>query len=215
MNLIFAVLILSAVPLPVSAREIPTHGPFRTLAWCKDFTLGTRPSDRKDREGDGYDLWMQMPDSGPGGAGKEFRIDPIPFPGAKGGNLSIDLWETKTGKVVVPERVKTINRFATARWNPDPDKKLLSKEDAAAEELHYVFLADLRQRFADSDRMIPRGKLEQEARARFDRYRKADRQGTAKGVMHGEARDVVDGQRELLLRASLKEGAVASLGDPN
>lgn len=314
--------VLAWIARPASAQEIPTHGPFRTWAWCKDFTLGARPSDEMKNGDRGYELWMQVPDGGPNGAGKEFRIAPIPLPARKDGTplllylpdglVSPDarwvaasqklcrgytvahvlqrdekvgfkplpklvsemgwdkffeenpdlvakrgemtgitsyveaslcdlvawepdssgvwfslrggdrraagiyqwyfLWETKTGKVLVPERVKEINRFAAARWTPED--KLLSKEETVAEEQHWVFLADLQQRLANPKRPVPRETLEMEAGAQFDRYRKADRQGTSKGLMHIEARSVIGGQRHALIRASLKEGAVASLEGP-
>lgn len=122
------------------------------------------------------------------------------------------LWETKTGQVVVPERVKIINRFAATRWNPDPDRKLLSKEAIAAEVQHYVFLADLKQRLADPDRLLKRETLEQEARAHFDLLRKADRGAAPKGVRASEARMIVDRNHPFL--ASQKAGAVARLEPP-
>ena len=46
-----SVVFLPAVSLPLAAQEVPTHWPFWTCAWGKDFRIGTRPSDAKGHEG--------------------------------------------------------------------------------------------------------------------------------------------------------------------
>lgn len=119
------------------------------------------------------------------------------------------LWETKTGEAVVPERVKAINRFAAARWSGGD--KIMSKDATAAEEQHYVFLAELKNRLEEPILTVSRNALEKEARARFDRFRTADRRGAQKGLKASDARGLIDGQRSALFSTALKTGAVAHM----
>ncbi len=317
-----AVFSLLAALLPLTAQEVPTQWPFWTCAWCKDFRIGTRPSDAKGHEGVDYDLWLQVADGGPKNHGKEFRIKPIPFPGREGGKLDVNylpdglvapdarwvafsqkscrgyavayvlqrdeakgfipmpklvsemgwdeffkenpdqaanrgemsgitrlsessicdlvawepdssavwfslrggdrrdagiyhwyfLWETKTGKVVVPERVKAINKQAAARWSSDENP--LSKDAAAAEEQHYVFLAELKSRLEKPILTVSKNTLDHEARIRFDRFRNVGQGGAAKTLKGYDARELIDGQRSALFDTALKTGAVATLECP-
>lgn len=64
----------------------------------------------------------------------------------------------------------------------------------------------------DSSRLIKREILEQEARARFDRFHKADPGGAPKGLRASDARSIVD--RDSLFLASLRAETVAHLEPP-
>lgn len=65
------------------AQEEPTVGPFSVHAWCKDFSLGSRPWDGKVGDAGCYDLWVQM--TGERGA---HRIVPTPFSDGKTSSLN-------------------------------------------------------------------------------------------------------------------------------
>jgi hypothetical protein len=119
------------------------------------------------------------------------------------------LWSTRTGMVTVPERVRLINRFAASRWSSR--EQPLSQEAAAAEEQHYVFLAELAQRLDHPKQPVDLQALQREAHARLIGPDTAGPGHDSPAVTGQTARDLIDAQRAALFRASLKVGAVAPL----
>jgi len=118
-------------------------------------------------------------------------------------------WSTKTGMVTVPERVKLINRFAASRWSSG--EQPLSQEAVAAEEQHYIFLAELEHRLDHPKRPVDVQALQREAHARLIGPDIAGPARDSPAVTGQTVRDIIDSQRAALFRASLKVGAVAPL----
>jgi hypothetical protein len=118
-------------------------------------------------------------------------------------------WSVEKGKVTVPERVKLINHFAASRWSGR--EQPLSQETVAAEEQHYVFLAELEHRLDHPKRPVDMQALQREAHARLIGPDIAGPVRDSPTVTGQTARDIIDSQRAALFRASLKVGAVAPL----
>lgn len=118
-------------------------------------------------------------------------------------------WSTKTGMVTVPERVKLINRYAASRWSNGAQP--LSQEAVAAEEQHYVFLAELEHRLDHPKRPVDVQALQRGAHERLIGPGTANPPRDPPTVTGQAARDIIDSQRAALFRASLKVGAVAPL----
>ena len=84
MSLLLSVAATSMAQIePGEGQEIPTHGPFFVNASCRDFILGARPSDQKDKSEASYDLWVQM-----AGERGEYRVAPAIFPGGETSNIN-------------------------------------------------------------------------------------------------------------------------------
>jgi hypothetical protein len=310
-----SVICLLAASLSLAAQEVPKKQIFFPCAWCKDFTIGARGAEKKNENGEGYELWMHVPEMG----NKEYRIAATPFPNGKGSTLDAScqpddglvspdakwvafsqkycrgyavafvlqrdekkgfkplpklvsemgwdlffaqnpdqvskrgemdgitdlaesslcdlvawepdssgvwyslrggdrraagiyqwyfFWDAKTGKASVPDRVKAINRFAAARWGGGED---LSEDALAAEELHYLFLAVLQERFDHPGREVDRVALERNAHALFHVSPKTDGENASPPLSKPDVRSIIERQRDDLLRASLKTGTAATL----